>query len=285
MSISDAINNVKQKISNVYNALEAKGATMPGTMNLDHMVTTVEAIPEFEQTISLYNGWSGFVTNNGFVLSGGGPQGSSITIPSGVNGVYLGPNLYRNSNSLESIDLQKIPFENNDMSNAFNNCTNLTTVLNINENVTIMNSTFYKCSNFNQSVQIPNSVTDMCNTFRECHVFNQSIQIPDSVVNMVSTFEKCTKLNADIYIGNSVVNMASAFEWCPGFGKNIVINSPSVTSISFTFETLGHANVFIPFKYANAVNTVTFSTFVSAGYLYANGAQNNSTVKVYDKGY
>ena len=308
MSISDAINNARQKINNVYNALEAKGATMPATKTLDYMVTTVEAIPEFWQTTSLMNGWSATINESGFVLTSG-PNVASVTVPY-VNGIYLGDiynyNKNKENSALQSIDLQHVPFVMGNMSNAFCNCKNLTSITNMNENIESLDHTFYGCSNFNQEIQIPNSVTNMSSTFFECSNFNQPINIPNAVTNMTSTFRQCSNfnqpisipnsvtnmsftfydcgLNCDVSIGSSVIHMAEAFSWCSHFnGKNITIFSPNVQTIISTFTPFsGSANVYIPFTYENGVNSVTFNTFVSAGYLKANGAQNNTRIKVSD---
>lgn len=264
MSISDAINNAKQKISNVYNALEAKGATMPATKTLDYMVTTVEAIPEFWQTINLFNGWSATINEYGFILTQS-PNIASITVPN-INGVYLNAGAFYQSTGygqasiVESVDLQGTPFLNGDMSNAFRSSFNLVSVNGINENVTNMSKTFQSCSNFNQSVQISDTVVDMSNTFRECTRFSQYVQIPSSVINMYETFYRC---------------------------KDIAVNvlSEDVNDAAMCFDVSGGSKgtVIIPFTYANSVNTTTFNFFVTAGYLYANGVSNSSkSVSVYD---
>ena len=362
MSIADAINNARQKINNVYNALGAKGATLPGTMNLDHMVTTVEAIPEFHQTASLMNGWNATINESGFILAGPSDTSElnniSVIVPdvSNISGVYLKEDLFNSSSGtyrlLETASLSNIPFVNNSMVNTFRNCGDLVSVVGINSNivnmayafsscsyfnqniqipnsvtnmaytfsgcsyfnqniqipssVTNMANTFQACYNFNQPIQIPNSVTSMVNTFSHCEKFNQPIQIPNSVTNMYgtfiecrglnqpiqipnsvvdmrNTFEKCTHLNCDISIGSSVVDMSSAFDWCAGLrGKNITIFSPEVANLTRTFDAFGTASVYIPFNYSNNVRTTTFNSFVSAGFLYANGVSNNTTVVVKD---
>ena len=306
MSITDAINNARQKINNVYNALAAKGATMPGTMNLDHMVTTVEAIPEFWQTINLFKGWGVAINEYGFVLTSG-PNVASVTVPY-VDGIYLGDiynyNKDKENSALQSIDLQHVPFVMGNMSYAFCNCRNLTSVTNMNENVESLAFTFNGCSIFNQEIRIPNSVTNMVNTFSRCSSFNQEIQIPNSVTNMRGTFYGCSSfnqpinipdsvvdldsafhdcgLNCDVSIGSSVENMGATFAWCSSFdNKNITIFSPNIYAVSTTFTAFsGSVNVYIPFKYENGVNSLTFDSFVSAGYLKANGAQNNTRIRV-----
>ena len=263
MSISDAINNARQKINNVYNALEAKGATMPATKTLDYMVTTVEAIPEFWQTINLFNGWNATINEYGFVLTQG-PNVASVTVPN-INGVYLNAGAFSQSAVqgpiiIESVDLQGTPFLNGNMISTFRSCSNLVSVNGINENVTNMSKTFQSCSNFNQSIQIPDAVADVSNTFRECTRFSQYVQIPSSVTNMYETFYRCKEIAVNV-LSEDVNNAVMCFDLSGG-SKGTVI---------------------IPFTYANSVNTTTFDSFVTAGYLYANGVSNSSkSVTVYD---
>ena len=167
------------------------------------------------------------------------------------------PPFYNNPNVI-GVDLQKVPFVNNNMANAFYNCQNLTFVNNINPNVINMVSTFNKCNslnqniqipngvinmsrtftycyNLNQNIQIPNSVTDMSYTLYNCQNFNQNIQIPNSVTNMVSTFFNCINLNQPIQIPNSVTNMHETFSGCSNLNQNMQIPN-SVTNMYQTFE-------------------------------------------------
>ena len=189
---------------------------------------------------------------------------------------------FHNNRSVVSVDLQKVPFRNNSMGNAFNWCHNLLRIEGINPNVTNMcatffqcdvlnqniqipnsvtnmNGTFYSCHNFNQNIQIPNSVTDMSSTFYSCYNFNQNIQIPNSVTDMSSTFYECTILNQNIQIPNSVTNMSNTFNFCVNLNQNIQIPN-SVTTMASTFQSCHNLNQNIQIPNSVTSMLVTFQS-------------------------
>ena len=54
------------------------------------------------------------------------------------------------------------------------------------------------------------------------------------------------------------------------------IYSSNVTNCLYCFNNTSISkSVYIPFTYSNGVNTKTFNSFVTAGYLYANGESTN----------
>ena len=167
-------------------------------------------------------------------------------------------------NTLISVDLKNVPFKNNSMLHAFNNCRNLTSVNGINKNVTNMSHTFYYCSNLNQNIQIPSSVKIMYNTFGCCYNLNQNIQIPSSVTSMTDTFYDCNNLNQNIQIPNSVTSMFGTFNYCSNLNQNIQIPN-SVTSMTNTFYSCSNLNqniqipssvktMYCTFKYCENLN-------------------------------
>ena len=185
------------------------------------------------------------------------------------------------------------------MSFTFHSCTNLNQNIQIPNSVTNMSSTFFNCTNLNQNIQIPNSVTNMSRTFMSCVSLNQNIQIPSSVASMSFAFASCSNLNQNIQIPNSVTNMSRTFLSCASLNQNIQIPS-SVADIDYTFfgctnlqgrinilsENIINASdcfsgtlpkdVYIPYNYTGTTErTQTFNSFVSAGYLYANGVSKN----------
>lgn len=186
-----------------------------------------------------------------------------------------------------------------DMSWTFYDCVNFNQNIRIPNNVISMYGTFYDCSNLNQNIQIPNSVINMSSTFQYCRNFNKNIQIPSSVVNMSHTFSYCYNLNQPIRIGsnvsdmsstfyycnklsypiqipNSVINISNTFNNCTSLTGRINVLSRDITNASNCFSgTTLPKNVYIPFTYSNGVNSATFNSFVTAGYLYANGVSNN----------
>lgn len=111
-----------------------------------------------------------------------------------IKSVNYTSNVYRNNQTLNSVDLNYVPYENNDMLYAFYNCQNLQYVSNINENITSLYSTFDRCVNI-KSVTIPNSVTNMASTFSGCrNNLTDTPIIPNSVTNMFYTFCDCHNL-------------------------------------------------------------------------------------------
>ena len=161
-----------------------------------------------------------------------------------------------NNKNIVSVDLQEVNFRSNSMSNAFNGCNNLTSIVNIPSSVTNMESTFYNCRALNQKVQVSNSVRGMVGTFSGCNNLNQNIQIPSSVTNMSNTFNHCSNLNQNIQIPNSVTSMSNTFSYCYNLNQNIQIPS-SVTNMSYTFyscRTLNQ-NIQIPSSVTNMYYT------------------------------
>ena len=269
-----------------------------------------------------------------------------------VSCLYLTLNTYQNCTNITSVNLHNVPFVNNNMSNAFYDCFNLTSVTGINENVIHMDYTFYNCSNLvnapvipnsvtnmvgtfyfcynlvnapvipnsvtNMAVTfaccsnlvntpiIPNSVTDMFGTFGECNnllnppiipnsVTNMAVTfyncsnlvnapvIPNSVTDMALSFEECTNLVNAPVIPNSVTNMYRTFNQCSNLTGNMYIQSENITNATNCFnQTSLTKNVYIPFTYENGVNTLTYNSFINAGYT-TNGSVNGVYLKDINK--
>ena len=315
-TISDAMNNARSKIANVYSVLEDKGAEMPEVRDLDHLVTTVEGLSQFDD-------WS---------IRLGKYRGSDVDVvfPSGDNVKILAGCFYGTPmlEKIKSVDLGNTSFFNKSMKNAFSYCSNLITVTNMSPDVNDMSGAFTSCSKFNQNVQIPHMVTNMHSTFYGCRNlteatigdsvieadyafegctnFNSNINISDSmvnmrwtfgrcqslnpsnpivisdtVINMSSTFDNCTSLDQDVYIGGSLVTSSGAFQSCQNFSSNIYIESPCIANYADTFNNTSlPKNVYIPFKYINNVNTVTYNSFKSIYGSGQNGVTLISTSKV-----
>lgn len=183
---------------------------------------------------------------------------ASRTNPSSTGGIYNFANssfITRNGGSINvldvihqgtfyenkyitSIDLSNTPWYNNDMSIAFSNCTNLTTVSGINDAVTNMDSTFRYCTSLTNISALPSSVVNMDSTFSNCTSLTDAPTIPSSVTSMHSTFSNCTSLTG-----------------------NVVINSSIVNDVTFCFGNTTLAKyVYIPY------NSTTYNTFIAAGY-------------------
>jgi len=192
---------------------------------------------------------------------------NSITINSTSGSQGYGP-FYRN-NSIVSVDLCYAPWTLNIMNHAFGGCTNLKNVSGINQNVTNMYFTFDSCNSLVNAPVIPNSVTSLRYTFYYCNNLISAPVIPNSVTNMYDTFNGCSNLVNAPVIPNSVTNMYCTFYDCTKLAGNIYIHSENITHARACFwgtNALLQKNVYIPFKYANNVNTLTYNSFINADY-------------------
>ena len=138
-----------------------------------------------------------------------------------------------------SVDLNNIPFINDNMFSAFYNSQNIDTVTNINENVTNMSFAFYNCISLVNAPVIPNSVSDMQGTFLGCSNLVNAPEIPNSVTDMMFAFSNCSDLTGDIII----------------YSENI-----SYVEDCFNGTSLPK-NVYIPFTYQNGEYTLTYNSF------------------------
>ena len=157
---------------------------------------------------------------------------------------------FANKSQINSVDLNYIPFKDNEMTQEFNNCTNLTEVTNINQNVIGMHGTFYNCTKLVNIPVIPNSVINMYETFYRCfNLFNIST-IPDNVINMCGTFCNCINLVNAPEIGEGVINASYTFRNCSNLTGDIIIRSNQVNSATNCFiDTSLNKDVYIPFTY------------------------------------
>ena len=139
-----------------------------------------------------------------------------IVIPSEIT--YNGVKLYSGTYSVTSVG-----------ANAFESCTNLTSIVLPNSVTTIGSSAFQNCSGLT-SITIPDSITSIgYSTFYECSSLT-SVTIPNGVTSIGgSAFYGCTGL-ASITIGNGVTSIGKeAFYGCIGLISLTIPNG--VTSI------------------------------------------------------
>jgi hypothetical protein len=164
---------------------------------------------------------------------------------------------FSNRADIKKVDCLYRPWNNNSMSNAFENCYNLISVIHINENVTNMYYTFSNCTNLINIPEIPDSVgnlegafyqcqkisnasiisdnvVNLKKTFSNCYNLQQALEIPDSVNDMNGTFQNCVNLIYVSKISNNVTNMQETFSGC-----SLLVNAPvipnSVTDMNQTF--------------------------------------------------
>ena len=218
------------------------------------------------------NASSGVFTNNQNITSVTFSDGITFTNNSMVYTFYSCTNLTQAPN---------IPNSVTNMYRTFYYCTNLTQAPNIPNSVTNMSYTFFNCRNLTQAPNIPNSVTDMSGTFQYCHNLTPAPIIPNRVINMCKTFSYCYNLTQAPNIPNSVTDMAYTFSDCTNLIGNIIIKSENISNFSNCFHYTNASKikkVYIPYKYANGVNTKTYNAAFNSSY----GINGKNGVTVYD---
>ena len=156
---------------------------------------------------------------------------------------------------------------------SFENCYNLRVMSSIPSNVKSMYYTFRNCYNFDFNVQIKEGVRNMVGAFSGCTNLNKNIKIPNTVINISDIFYGCYNLNQNIQIPANVTNMKNAFYSCCNlYGRIDILSNAVIDSSNCFMGCSKFKEVHIPYKYTNEVNSKTFNSFVSAGYLYSNGA-------------
>lgn len=161
---------------------------------------------------------------------------------------------FYNHQNLTSVDLKNVPFRNGSMWHAFDNCSGLTHISNMNQKVTKIAQGFQRCYNFNQNVKIPDSVKEMQACFYNCYNFNQNVKIPVGVTNILYSFYGCFNLNQNIQIPTGIINMYQTFKHCENLNQNIQIPS-TVINVNQTFANCGSLNFNIKLP-ANATDCV-----------------------------
>lgn len=164
---------------------------------------------------------------------------------------------FANNRTINIVDLAEVDVINNDFSNAFYSCYNLTAVTNINQNITNLANAFSQCTTLSQIPNIPPNVTNLVDTYRACWCITTPPTIPNTVTNMYSTFHSCTGLTDVPAIPDSVTNTAQTFAWCYNLNNiNFIANNTTDTYMTFALTSLQSANVNIP----NSLNTMMMFT-------------------------
>ena len=156
--------------------------------------------------------------------------------------------------------------------------------------VVLQNSANYRSGVFTNNRNITSVTFDygitftnnsMSYTFAYCYNLTQAPNIPNSVNSMANTFSYCKKLTQAPVIPNSVTDMARTFYYCTNLIGNIIIKSKNITTFRNCFYSTNASkikNVYIPYKYANGVNTKTYNAAFNTTY----GINGKNAVTVYD---
>ena len=118
---------------------------------------------------------------------------------------------------------------------AFNGCSELSSIEIPNSVITIGNSAFSNCIGLTGNLYLPNSVTTIgAYAFKDCCGFTGNLTIPNSVTSIgQGAFSNCNGLTGELIIPNSVTGIGScAFESCTGLTGGLTIPN-SVTSRTF----------------------------------------------------
>lgn len=152
-----------------------------------------------------------------------------------INTINAANSVYRDCNNITSVNLDYIAWVDASMQTAFQNCSNLSTVTNINTAVTNMYGTFTNCPIMVTPPTLPSSVQNLENTFSECSNLTSAPTIPSSVKNMWGTFYKCYNLTTAPTIPSGVTNMGSTFDECRNLTTAPATIPDSVTQMYATF--------------------------------------------------
>ena len=99
--------------------------------------------------------------------------------------------------------------------------------------------------------------------------------------SMAYTFSNCYNLTQAPNIPNSVTSMAYTFRNCTNLIGNIIIRSENISNFRNCFYQTNASKikkVYIPYKYANGVNTKTYNAAFNGSY----GISGKNGVTVYD---
>ena len=108
-----------------------------------------------------------------------------------VNHSQLRYTCFRQNTTINSVDLRNTPWMNdtvyNGMSMAFENCTNLKAVYNINNSVANMAWAFTGCTSLMTAPILPTNVKTLYETFYGCNKIEDAPTIPNGVMDISIT--------------------------------------------------------------------------------------------------
>lgn len=204
MSIADTIASITTNLSDAYDTLESKGATMPTNKNLENLSITIDSIsggggssdceiPEFDG--GQYGAVAYFDSDNNIAYYTASSS-TDLTISSSNDSL---PGFW----ILKKIDTDHIITSGNLLAYSFGS--NITTLPNgflrhchiikkifglENSNLTSIGNNFMSdCYGFNHPLILPTSLTTLGTSFLfRCSLFSNDIEIPPSVTSIGSSF-------------------------------------------------------------------------------------------------
>lgn len=167
---------------------------------------------------------------------------SYVLAPSRIYTSYveLHDNTYYNCQTITHVDAANTPWVNNCMYGAFENCSNLQSVTNINSNVTNMQAAFMNCQKLVAAPILPPSVTTIDSIFYGCSNILTMPDIPASVTNMNYAFMYCSNLSSITTIPSGVNDLNYAFAYTN------INTSPAlplnITNLTYTYAFCKNLN-------------------------------------------
>ena len=198
-------------------------------------------------------------------------------------------NMFYTCRSIESIDVSTFDLSNaRDISEMFGGCTNLTTIIGLDQwdisNVTTLYNMFYKCYSLlslDLKTWNTSNVSTMSGMFLGCHSL-RSIDVShfntEKVENIQSMFGDClqlTEINLSSFNTPNINNFRSAF-----------VNIPNLTLLDISnFDTRSAITTFDMFKNLSKLTTIYVGdnwdlSNMPENYTYRYSGQNNQVVSV-----
>lgn len=138
------------------------------------------------------------------------------------------------------------------LSYAFNNCTNLTSINNTKEwhmqNVQNMHSIFYNCYSYKGSPMSGPNVIDMRNSYYNCTNLTGAPECGNNVWYMNNAYFNCKSLFGNPVIGSNVHYMSNAYRDCDNIGPNAYVLGDIVLNAANCFmnKDSRKLNIFVP---------------------------------------
>ena len=229
-TIAENLLRIQSAKTDIKEAIEAKGVTIPSSATIDTYADYVASIP---------SGGGGDITTIQKLID---RSITSIDIPSGIT--TIGSHAFNYCNHLSSVTIPSSVMHIN--SYAFANCTSLS------------------------SITIPNSVINISNNVFEFCSSITSIDIPSGVTYIGSgAFQWCTSLTS-INIPSGVTSIGFyAFSNCSSL-TSITINAVTPPTLSNTnaFNNTNNCPIYVPSEsvetYKSATNWSTYASRIQA---------------------
>ena len=250
-------------VTNIYSTFQ-KCSRLENAPTIPNSVTDMTTT--FENCSNLINAPS--IPNGVTSLWGTFANCSSLVNAPDMSNLYNVPNLVSTfANCYVLSNLPSFPPNISKLDYTFAFCYGLTNIPTLPNSLTNITTAFSSCNNLENFPSIPNSVTNMSWTFSGCRSLKNLSDLPTSVTDMSASFILCTNLVNIPEIPNTVTNMSRTFSQCSKINGDIYIRSEIISNATDCFwGTSIVKNIYIPFQYENGVNTLTYNSFIRAGY-------------------